>query len=338
MNKPRRLSRALDEMPGLFDVTDFSPERVLEGERDRHRRAVIERARKTDIAQLKLEATPRDCLRFVSFGSGSSGNCSYIGTRDIGLLIDAGIDPDKVEEGLKRNGISPKSIVGIMLTHDHGDHVRYAYTLLRRHSHMKLFCTPRNLTGLLRRHSISRRIKDYHAAIYKEFPFTVGDLTVTAFETSHDGSDNMGFTVDYRDRSFTILTDTGMITDRARHYIERTDYLVIEANYDADMLRRCTRPEYLKARIAGLRGHMDNAETASFLAEIWTDRLTHIFLCHLSEDTNTPELARQAVQGALEARGITVGDGSGSQTALKAQVQLMLLPRFDCSPLTVFYA
>lgn len=336
MTKPRRLSRALDDIPGLFDVSDFSPERVLEGERERHRRAVMDRARNTDIAQLKIDATPRDSLRFVSFGSGSSGNCSYIGTRDIGLIIDAGVDADKVEEGMKRNGISPKSVVGILLTHDHGDHVRFAYTLLRRYSHMKLFCTPRNLAGLLRRHSISRRIKDYHAAIYKEFPFTVGDLTVTAFETSHDGSDNMGFTVEYHDRTFTIVTDTGKITDRTRHYIEHTDYLVIEANYDADMLRKCLRPEYLKARIAGERGHMDNAETATFLSEIWTERLRHIMLCHISEDTNTPELALTAVRSALEARGISVGDASGSLETRNAQVQLSVLPRFDCSPLAVF--
>lgn len=335
MNKPRRLSRALDDMPGLFDVSDFSPERVLEGERDRHRRAVIDRARNTDIAQLKIDATPRGSLRFVSFGSGSSGNCSYIGTRDVGLLIDAGVDADTVEAGMKRNGLSAKSLVGILLTHDHGDHMRYAYTLLRRYSHMKLFCTPRNLTGLLRRHNVSRRIKDYHAAIFKEFPFTIGDLTVTAFETSHDGSDNMGFSIECNGTTFTMVTDTGMITDRTRHYIDQTDHLVIEANYDADMLRKCLRPEYLKARIAGERGHMDNADTAALLADAWTPRLRNIMLCHLSEDTNTPDLALTAVRGALEGRGITVGDASGSIEARKAQVQLSVLPRFENSPLLI---
>lgn len=322
-------------MPGLFDVSDFSPERVLEGERDRHRRAVIDRARNTDIAQLKIDAAPRGSLRFVSFGSGSSGNCSYIGTRDVGLLIDAGVDADTVEAGMKRNGLSAKSLVGILLTHDHGDHMRYAYTLLRRYSHMKLFCTPRNLTGLLRRHNVSRRIKDYHAAIFKEFPFTIGDLTVTAFETSHDGSDNMGFSIECNGTTFTMVTDTGMITDRTRHYIDQTDHLVIEANYDADMLRKCLRPEYLKARIAGERGHMDNADTAALLADAWTPRLRNIMLCHLSEDTNTPDLALTAVRGALEGRGITVGDASGSIEARKAQVQLSVLPRFENSPLLI---
>ena len=213
---------------------------------------------------------------------------------------------------------------------------RSAYTILRRYPHMKLWATPRCLNGILRRHSISRRIKDFHAPIYKEFAFTVGDISITPFETSHDGTDNVGFCIEYREHTLVIATDTGRITDRADFYIRKADILMIEANYDAGMLRRCARPEYLKARIASERGHMDNADTARYLAGMWTGSLTHIYLCHISEDTNTPEQALATIRGALEAAGISVGDGSGRLDQRDADVQLTALPRFDCSPLSIW--
>ena len=259
-----------------------------------------------------------------------------MGSLHCGVLVDAGVDADKVQAGLKANGIDPARVAGIIITHDHGDHVRYAYTILRRYPHMKLWATPRCLNGILRRHSISRRIKDFHAPIYKEFAFTVGDISITPFETSHDGTDNVGFCIEYREHTLVIATDTGRITDRADFYIRKADILMIEANYDAGMLRRCARPEYLKARIASERGHMDNADTARYLAGMWTGSLTHIYLCHISEDTNTPEQALATIRGALEAAGISVGDGSGRLDQRDADVQLTALPRFDCSPLSIW--
>lgn len=336
--KKRRLSNPLDDMPGLFDSLniEFDPDRVSQDRESSYRSEVIERARQSESGSLKIKDRTRSQLRFVSFGSGSSGNCSFIGTLECGLLIDAGVNADTVDNGLKANGIDADHIAGILLTHDHGDHVSNAYTLLRRHPHMKLFATPRNLNGVLRRHNISRRIRDYHTAIYKEFAFTVGSLKVTAFETSHDGSDNMGFAVESDGHVFVIVTDTGYITERSDYYIRQANHLVIESNYDSVMLARCNRPEYLKARIASEHGHMDNADTAAYLARVWTPQLTDIYLCHLSEDTNTPATALEAVRAALEAAGITVGDGSGSLEARRAQVQLSALPRFASSPLHIY--
>lgn len=325
-------------MPGLFDSVDidFYPDREIEDIEALSRSAVIRKAISSEVGQLNVHDTSRYFLRFVSFGSGSSGNCSFIGTLDCGLLIDAGVDADTVDKGLESNGIDVRNVAGILLTHDHGDHIRCAYTLLRRHPHMKLFATLRTVNGVLRRHNISRRLRDYHISIFKEFAFTAGPLTITPFETSHDGSDNMGFAIEHSGRYFVIVTDTGYITPRADYYIRKANHLIIETNYDRDMLARCNRPEYLKARIASDHGHMDNRDTASYLAKIWTDKLTDIFLCHLSEDTNTPELALGTVRQALQAIGITVGDASGSIEARNAHVQLSALPRFALSPLYIF--
>ncbi|MDE7126120.1 MAG: MBL fold metallo-hydrolase, partial [Muribaculaceae bacterium] len=247
------------------------------------------------------------------------------------------IDPDRIKSELKINGIDYKGIQGIILTHDHSDHVRFAYQLLRKQKRMMLYTTPRTLSGLLRRHSISSRIKDYHKPIYKEHPFEIGLFRITPFDTSHDGTDNVGFHISYGEyHSFVVMTDSGCITDRSDFYIRQARYLMIESNYDAHMLAEGSYPEFLKARIASDRGHMDNRITAEYLAKAYSPTLTHIFLCHLSHDNNTPELALAESRKALENAGISVGDASGSIEARKAQVQLYALPRFDSSTLFVF--
>lgn len=273
---------------------------------------------------------------FLSFGSGSSGNASYIGTPNAGIIIDAGVKAETIQDSMRRNGLAMSKTHGILLTHDHSDHIRYAYQLLRANRHMKLFCTNRVLNGLLRRHNISKRIKEYHYPIFKEIPFTIADLNITAFEVPHDGTDNMGFSIQAAGQNFVIATDLGEIAGRALHYIQQANHLVIEANYDPDMLRLGPYPEYLKARIATSRGHMDNFDTARTLAQIIRPQLQHIFLCHLSEDNNTPQKAIHTISQALRQQGKHIGDFSMNLQNRNADVQLMALPRFESTQLFIF--
>lgn len=275
-------------------------------------------------------------LIYLSLASGSSGNCCYLGTSSGGILIDAGIRVDNVEETLMDNGLNIRHVRGLLLTHDHTDHVKYAYSLLRNNRHIKLFCTPRVLNGLLRRHSISKRIKEYHVPVFKEIPFSVGDFRITAFDVPHDASDSMGFSVEFDGRRFVLATDLGSVTDRARFYMSQANYLVIEANYDLQMLVRGSYPEYLKARIRTANGHLDNVDTAAFLREIVNPDLKYIFLCHLSKENNTPELALKAVGDTLRGADKSVGDCSASLATRDADVQLMALPRETPSPLFIF--
>ena len=272
---------------------------------------------------------------FMSFGSGSSGNCAYIGTFRSGILIDAGIDIDHVFNDLLLNGITPQAVKGIILTHDHQDHVRYVYTYLRSHKHLRVYCTPKMLNGLLRRHNISRRIREYHEPIYKEIPFKLSDFTITAFETSHDGTDNMGFNISYGEQNFVVATDMGIITPRAEHYMAQANHLMIESNYDSNMLTTGTYPEYLKSRVRGERGHLDNAVAAQFVASHYHTGLHNVFLCHLSNDNNRPEIACHEMTQALLERGITVGDGSNTPEQRTRDLQVYALPRFQSSPLFV---
>ena len=207
---------------------------------------------------------------------------------------------------------------------------------MRNNRHMKVYCTNRVLNAILRRHDISKRIKDYHIPIFKEIPFKAGDLEITAFEVPHDGQDNMGFSISFGERNFVIATDMGEVWPRARHYMSLADYLMIESNYDLWMLRNGRYPEFLKARIQTIRGHMDNEATAAFLKEIYSSRLKHIFLCHLSKDNNTPEIALDKVRASLEAAGVKVGSGMETLEDRQADVQLTALPRYEASRLFVF--
>lgn len=329
--------RALEDLPGLFDeiLADAKEQDTMTKIINEHRskqtsahKGVLE----MDFNSGKLAL--RRQLQFISFGSGSSGNSAYIGVAgEGGVLIDAGVDADKVIAELKRNCIPEDKIFGIILTHDHGDHVKYAYSLLRKLPKMLIYSTVRTLEGMLRRHSISRRIKDFHKPVFKEFAIEIGPFVVTPFEVSHDGTDNVGFCLSIGDMNFVIATDMGIITERADFYIRKANWLMIESNYDEAMLTNGSYPDYLKARIRSERGHLNNIVTATYLASIWKDTLSDIYLCHLSHDNNRPEIALNSVKEAMMSKGIRVGDASGSIESRSAQVHICALPRFESSPL-----
>lgn len=273
-----------------------------------------------------------DPIYFISFGSGSSGNCSYIGDKRSGFLIDAGIEGKYVEDTLMSHGISMERVRGICLTHDHGDHVRYIYSIIRAHRHLKIYCTPKVLNGILRRHSISRRIKDYHRAIYKEFEFGIGNFTLTPFEVLHDGTDNCGFFISHGDTKMAVATDLGCISPRVEHYMSQADFVVLESNYDREMLINGHYHDHLKARIIADHGHLDNVDSAKFLANIYRPEMRYAFLCHLSQDNNTPELTEQTHRRILaEAHPeLTIGDGTQENVT---ELQLVPLPRSQATPL-----
>ena len=271
----------------------------------------------------------REPLCYMSFGSGSSGNSCYIGTRQGGVIVDAGVDTDKIVSALKANGVDMRHVKGLCLTHDHSDHVRYAYKLLRAYKHLRLYCTNRVLSAILRRHNISKRIKDYHVPIFKEFPFTLAGFQITAFDVPHDAADNAGFCFEGAGKCFVMATDLGEVSERAAYYMSKADFLMIEANYDLQMLLNGPYPEYLKARIRTSRGHLDNTDTARFLGEIASQKLKYVFLCHLSIDNNTPQKALDAIRTVLTDKGLSVGECTESIQDRACDINLMALPRFE---------
>lgn len=328
--------------PSLFDIDTIDVADVLrvplggDAELDVHP-SIARCARQQavdDMVMLRREMTHSEQLMFISFGSGSSGNCYYLSDGYDAVLIDAGVAPDVVARALLKYGLSLDNVRGIVVTHDHGDHIRYLYTLLRNNRHMRFYCTPRTLTGILRRHNISRRIRDYHHPVFKEFEFMLGSFAITPFEVSHDGTDNSGYFIVHGSQHVALATDLGLVTPRVEYYMSKANHVVIEANYDLEMLRNGSYPRHLKARIEACTGHLDNNATASFVGKVYTSNLRNVFLCHLSQDNNRPDIAENAVRQALVKAGAqTVGDASGSIEARKADVQLCVLPRVEPSRL-----
>ncbi len=245
-------------------------------------------------------------LQYMSLASGSSGNCCYVGTDDYGILIDAGISTRSIKKALKDNNIPMEKIVALCITHDHADHIKAAGSLGEKMG-IPVYTTAAIMAGMNRNYCMTDKIYSAHREIVKEVPFMIRDFELTAFEVPHDGSDNVGYRLRYGNHTFVLATDMGHITETAARYITQANYLVIEANYDATMLQNGPYPLYLKRRIVAPRGHMDNAETAEFLATHYTPALTHIFLCHLSLDNNHPQLAYKTVEGRLYREGIRVG-------------------------------
>ena len=287
-------------------------------------------------------------LCFMSFGSGSSGNCAYLGTPRGGILIDAGIrEPvkyhrkkknperqdvytfDQALAELERNGVSPDMVKGVLLTHAHQDHMRCLYPAVSR-CRCSVFCTMGVMSQMLQRCRISSRITDHHVPIFKEIPFRILDMEITAFETSHDVK-SVGFSIEYEGERFVVATDMGIITERAAHYMSAANYLMIECNYDLHMLETGRYTAMLKDRVKGEKGHLDNVVAARFVADHYHEGLHYVFMCHLSEDNNTEEIATNTMRQALEEKGISVGDGSNAVSQRDRDVQVFALPRYISS-------
>jgi len=287
-------------------------------------------------------------LCFISFGSGSSGNCAYLGTPRGGILIDAGIrEPvkyhrkkknperqdvltlDQAFAELERNGVPPEMVKGVLLTHAHQDHMRCLYPAVSR-CKCSVYCTMGVMSQMVQRCRISSRIHDHHVSIFKEIPFRILDMEITAFETSHDVK-SVGFDIAYEGEHFVVATDMGVITERAAYYMSRANYLMIECNYDQQMLLTGHYSQMLKDRVMGEKGHLDNAVAARFVAEHYHEGLHYVFLCHLSKDNNTPDIALATMRQALEERGLSVGDGSNAADQRDRNVQIYALPRYIAS-------
>lgn len=245
-------------------------------------------------------------VKFISLASGSSGNCYYLGTETYGILIDAGIGIRTIKKTLKECGITLDSIRAVFITHDHADHIK-AVGHLGEKLHIPVYTTALIHAGINRSYCMTEKLHSSVRYLEKQTPMMLEDFRIESFEVPHDGTDNVGYCIEVDGKVFSFLTDLGEITPTAAHYIRKANYLVIEANYDEEMLKMGPYPRHLKERIASNTGHMSNADTAEFLSENFSDHLHYIWLCHLSKDNNHPELAFKTIEWKLKNKGVIVG-------------------------------
>jgi phosphoribosyl 1,2-cyclic phosphodiesterase len=240
-------------------------------------------------------------LNFCSLSSGSSGNCYYLGNEFHGILIDAGISATTIRKFLKNIGISMQTIMGVLITHNHIDHIRGLEVLIRKNS-LPAFTTHKIWKSILTPYKeIS---KDSIRVIPLKQKFHLAGFDIEAFPVCHDAPETIGFHICAGEKKITIATDLGHICQTAAPYIEAANLLVIESNYDEQMLMNGKYPPFLKARIQSDHGHLGNHQTSGFLADIISDNLSNICLAHLSINNNSPEKAMQTLQQTFSERGI----------------------------------
>ncbi len=254
-------------------------------------------------------------MRLITFASGSAGNCSLIQGCGAKVLLDAGISLRRISGALACHGLSPAELDGVFITHEHADHISALKTLVKYHD------IPVYAPG-----TVARRLENYVPGIHRLLrvvapgePVTLGGLSVTAFPTSHDTDQSVGYRIDGAEGRFGLCTDTGTVTDEMLAAMWGCDAALIEANHDLTMLRAGRYPLPLKRRILSDRGHLSNDACACFACALARSGTRSIVLGHLSRENNTPRAALQAVREALDADGwsdvsLTVAPQDGEVT------------------------
>jgi phosphoribosyl 1,2-cyclic phosphodiesterase len=240
-------------------------------------------------------------LNFCSLSSGSSGNCYYLGNDFHGILIDAGISATSIRKFLKNMDIPMHTIMGVLITHNHIDHIK-GLEVLTRKNNLPAFTTHKIWKSIL---TPEKRISpDCIREIPLKQRFHLAGFEIEAFPVCHDAPETIGFHICAGDKKITIATDLGHICHTAAPYVKAANLLVIESNYDEQMLVNGKYPPFLKARIQSDHGHLGNHQTSAFLADNISDNLNIICLAHLSKNNNTPEKVLQTLQHAFSERGI----------------------------------
>lgn len=243
-------------------------------------------------------------MRFCVLGSGSKGNATFVESGQTRLLIDAGFSGKEIERRLAEIGVGAETLSAILITHEHGDHIKGAAILSRR------FCLPVfvNVATLSAAGSVLDNLPQCHAFVTGE-AFIFQDFQIHPYAISHDSADPVGFLLENDHLLLGYCTDTGLVSRLMQHRLSNCHGLVLECNHDPDLLRNGPYPPALQQRVRGKTGHLANAEAAGFLRKILHDGLEHVVLSHLSETNNRPHLAEEAIAVVLEKVREQRGDG-----------------------------
>ena len=240
-------------------------------------------------------------MRIVTFASGSTGNCCLVSDGGVNVLIDAGISARRIVQGLGVLGLAPQDVCGVLITHEHSDHISGLPVLVKR-TGMRIFA-PSELGEVLRR--VKPELSESIYYIPPDGGLCVGDVRITAFPTPHDTSASFGYRIEGSE-VFAFATDTGHISDELLEGLQGADTVVIEANHDKVMLKNGPYPPLLKQRVLSKHGHLSNDDCAKLACLLADSGTRQIILGHLSQQNNTPEVAETAVSEALSGRNVKI--------------------------------
>lgn len=245
-------------------------------------------------------------IKFKSLSSGSCGNCYFLGIEGddgslaAGILIDAGVSPRRLKKELQAEGLSCDDFQAILITHDHLDHIRSLGSYCK-HVQKPVWTTPKLIYTLSRHFMTGEYLGPYRKELSEGWNEIIpGYISVRWFEVPHDATQTVGFAINLDGYRYVHITDCGRMTDEAINWCRQAQTVVLESNYDLWMLRHGPYPKDLQDRICTGHGHLSNAECAEAIKAFDHDGLKNVFLCHLSEHNNTPQLAMEASRPVLD--------------------------------------
>ena len=241
-------------------------------------------------------------MELLSIASGSSGNCYYVGNEETHLLVDAGVSGKKIETALNEIDRKPSDLDGILVTHEHIDHVKGLGVMARKHG-IPIYTTGGTISEIKKMSSVGTIDDSLFHEIEPDEPFFINDLSIDASAIWHDAADPVCYSISDGKSKFSIATDMGNFDDYVVNKLKNSDIMVIEANHDIRMLQAGPYPYYLKQRILGNRGHLSNERSGQLIKALLNSHIKAILLGHLSKENNFEELAYETVR--LE---ISIGD------------------------------
>ncbi len=234
-------------------------------------------------------------MRLVSIASGSSGNCIYVGTENTHILVDAGISNKRIEQGLNEIGIKGSELDGVVITHEHSDHVKGLGVLARKYG-IPVYATSETLDEIGEMKYLGEYPKELFCPVLPDVEFSVGDMEIKPFSIDHDAANPVAYRIRHGHKSVAVATDMGHFDQYIIDHLQGLDALLLESNHDVRMLETGPYPYYLKRRILSDHGHLSNDNAGRLLNYILHDHMKHIFLGHLSKENNFEELAWETVK------------------------------------------
>ncbi|QST00044.1 MBL fold metallo-hydrolase [Pontibacillus sp. ALD_SL1] len=244
-------------------------------------------------------------MHFSVLASGSTGNAFYIGTEKQKLLVDAGLSGKQLERVMSQVDLDPNDLNGILVTHEHSDHIKGLGILARRYN-LPIYANEKTWKAM--EGHIGKLTTDQKFDFSMETVKAFGDLEVESFGVSHDAAEPMFYVFRHNGKKVALVTDTGYVSERMKKTVEDADAYIFESNHDVEMLRMGRYPWNVKRRILGDKGHVSNEDSALALTDIIGNSTKRIYLAHLSQDNNMKDLARMSVGNMLTERGIPLGD------------------------------
>lgn len=241
-------------------------------------------------------------IKFCSLYSGSSGNSIYLGTENTHILVDAGVSGVRIANALREINENPEDVSALLVTHEHSDHVKGAGIFSRKYN-VPIYAREKTWKAMRRELG---KLPDYNIRIIEKDYFTIGDIVVCNYSIPHDAADPVAYTFYVCNKKISIATDIGCLTEDIYKNVIGSDIALIESNHDLDMLKNGRYPLPLKQRILGNNGHLSNVNAAAFVTELVRNGTSNIYLGHLSQENNYPELALEATRCALAECGFDI--------------------------------